>query len=89
MVWFYTQGDDDNIRSQNAQNLQSGSLLFLINYCFIKKKRHVQSRNKAASIQRDEGNSTEFLLPPAPTTGSSDSPTDSPQMNADTVVKFC
>lgn len=72
------------------QNLQSDSLEFLINSCFTKKKKsHVQFRNKAASIQRNEGNSTESLLPTAPTPGSSDSPTDSPQMNADTVVKFC
>lgn len=44
--------------------------------------RHPQFRETEASLLKS-------LLPTAPAMSSSDSPTDSPQMNTDTIVKFC
>lgn len=82
------QGDGDNIHSPNIQNLQSGFLLLLINSCFIKKKGMFNSEIKQAQ-HRNEGDSSRPLMPKAPTPGFPDAATDSPNMNADTVVKFC
>lgn len=48
---------------------------------FNSKIKQPQFREMKATLSRP-------LLPTASTPGSSDSPTDSPQMNADTVVKF-